>query len=211
MYFKIFVICVVSIINLNGLEILKNKKFTVLSQSNTYTTNFFLNIKHKEYSKIETIILEAIKYSDESKICKGGKYRIYPSYKFISNKRTADGYKSNINFNCTFKEKKEYESLLDNIKSLPYIELTQNSIKKTLSDKTLETATIKLESKAYQYALEYQSFLNKKFSNCLVKQIDFTNGYPNIVPMQRSTTQVGLPLDQKLESTISVKYKFNCN
>lgn len=199
----------------NALEISKSKSFTINSPSKNMNSNFSLDYNAKTSEQIETQFKKAIDIVKKGKICKGGKYSIYPNYYYENNKRVQDGYRSTMNFNCEFEDTKNYENILSKIKQLN-IPLRQGRLNYTTTQEIKNKYLLKLEEEAFLYAKNYSDFLNKQFKNCSVKSIDLNNNnYHEPVyremSLAKSNTQVTAPIKEDIKINLSANFKFECD
>lgn len=209
---KIVILYFIIILNLNALDISKQKVFTTTIKPSIQIASFSLNHIAKTSNEIENLFNKAISIVNKSNICKGGQYRIYPDYKYIDNKKIEIGYNSNMNFQCEFEDITLYEKLLTKIKKLN-MKLTQNKIYYNVSDTKNEEEKSKLELKAYNYAKQYTVKLNDIFQKCEIKSISF-NDYNapiqyKMLARQESTT-ITSPIEEDIQISLNVNYLFNC-
>jgi len=208
-------ILALGITSLSAVEINKHKIFTVNSEQESLKTSFRVASKGQNSYQIENRFKEVIQLAKKSSICKGGEYRVYPNYKYIKSQRIDDGYRGEVLFQCAFENKNGYEKLINDVKKIQDIELTQNQIQIVAKDKTSE-----LEKLTYKYASNYINELSKYFSKCSVDEITFVN-YNQPVPSiylgktmaseSDMSTSITAPIENLLTQSISVKYKFECN
>jgi uncharacterized protein YggE len=209
---KIVILYFIIILNLNALDISKQKVFTTTIKPSIQIASFSLNHIAKTSNEIENLFNKAISIVNKSNICKGGQYRIYPDYKYIDNKKIEIGYNSNMNFQCEFEDITLYEKLLTKIKKLN-MKLTQNKIYYNVSDTKNEEEKSKLELKAYNYAKQYTVKLNDIFQKCEIKSISF-NDYNAPIQYKMLTTQetttITSPIEEDIQISLNVNYLFNC-
>jgi len=202
------------ITSINAVEITKDKEFTVNSEQESLKTSFRVTANAQNSHQIENRFKNAIQLAKKSSICKGGEYRVYPNYKYVKSQRIDDGYRGEVLFQCAFENKNGYEKLIDDVKKIKDIELTQNQIQIVAKDKTLE-----LEKLTYKYALDYIVELDQYFSKCTVNEIIFLN-YNQSIPItylkktmaaeSDMNTSVTAPIENMLTQSIKVNYKFEC-
>lgn len=207
-------ILALGITSLSAVEINKHKTFTVNSEQESLKTSFRVTAKGENSFSIEKRFKEVINLAKKSSICKGGEYRVYPNYKYVKSQRIDDGYKGEVLFGCAFKTKNGYEKLINDVKKIKDIELTQNQIQIIAKDKTAD-----LEKITYQYSINYVVELNKYFEKCRVDEITFLN-YNQSIPTTylRKTmaaesdmnTTVTAPIKNILTQSINVNYRFVC-
>lgn len=202
----------------DALEVSKSKTFTEHIPPNAMSSNFILNYESQSSEEIEELFANAIMIVEKERICKGGKYSIYPNFYYEDNIRVQDGYRSHINFNCNFNDIKEYEAILTEIKSLNAL-LTQGKINHTTNDKVKERYKLTMENDAYIYAKDYLTILNAQFTNCRVKSINL-NQNDHIVPYYRTEmamadnsakAKVSAPIKEDIKLNLRVDYKFECD
>lgn len=202
-------------LSLNAIEINKNKTFTIQSEEKNLKTSFRINMQLKSENRIESTFKRAIKLSNRSDICTGGSYTVSPHYKYENSKRIKDGYRGNISFDCTFQDKENYEKLIDKIKKLKNIQLSQNRINIVAVDKSKE-----LEQISFEYASNYIHELHNYFVNCKVELINVLSYHQpasrpyylraNKSIQEESDTTVTSPIKKGLTQSLNVEYKFNC-
>lgn len=142
---KLLIIGFVSV-NVYALEILKTKTFTKSLEASFQNTT--LSITHRavyDY-EIESLFNKVIKTVEKSDLCTGGKYNIYESYKYVNNQRVPDGFSSHIRFDCSFKDTKDYEKLLDKLKAMN-LKLNQGQISYKITKQQKIDAKMALEKK----------------------------------------------------------------
>lgn len=202
------------VISLEAVEITKNKSFTLQTQKKNFSTRFSIQAKKNNAEKIETLFKKVIDTTSQANICTGGQYTINPNYKYSNNERKKDGYKGYISFECNFFEIENYEALLDSLKNIDTLDLSQNQINLIMKDRTKE-----LELLSFIYATEYIKDLSKNFTNCSVHTIDFATEQPysqkpyalRTVQMHQRKTTVTAPIEKDLEQSLEVYYKFVCD
>ncbi|MGB3751778.1 MAG: hypothetical protein WA945_09445 [Arcobacteraceae bacterium] len=207
-------ILALGITSLSAVEINKHKIFTVNSEQESFKTSFKVATKAQNSHQIENRFKDAIELAKKSSICKGGEYRVYPNYKYVKSQRIDDGYRGEVLFQCAFENKNGYEKLINDIKKIKDIELTQNQIQIVAKDKTSD-----LEKLSYEYSLDYIVELDQYFSKCTVDEITFLN-YNQSIPTTylRKTmaaesdmnTSVTAPIENLLIQSINVNYRFVC-
>lgn len=188
----------------------KQQKFTIESDPNLYTSNFSLQMEEFNQNTIEENFQKAIALVKSYNMCKGGKYTIRPHYK----NKTYQGY---INFNCKFQDTKNYEKLLDTIKTLKG-KLSQGTIQALNNQNILNTVEKQLEVKALTFPLQYKKFLGDNlegFKTCQVEKISFNHmggtPFPYLLRSNEAlTSKVTLPIKEKLKHTLTVNYVFRC-
>lgn len=195
-----------------ALEITKQKTFTSYIVPTKQTTSFILNYASRSSNQIEKLFEKAISTVEKSTICKGGQYRIYPQYQYIQNRKIANGYNSNINFNCEFEDIELYEKLIKKIKRLRS-KLTQNKISYKVSEQQIEKEKSNLEIDAYNYAKQYTKKLNNTFSKCSIKSVSFSSPhqptlYRTMIKEEKTTTTA--PIDEEVKIKLNVRYLFDC-
>ncbi|MEA3352563.1 MAG: hypothetical protein U9Q33_01930 [Campylobacterota bacterium] len=203
------------VLSIKAVEISKSKVFSSSIIPNVLTTSFTLKHKAQNDNEIEKLFQKAINIAKKSDICKGGSYKIYPSYRYINNKRLNDGYNSYLDFNCRFQNINSYEKLISNIKHLN-AKLTQNKIKYISTDQQKESSVKMLEVLAYKYAISYKKYLNEQFKDCKIKSISFSNSLQNdpialkrmILSQDTTTTS---PVKDEIKHKINVNYTFLCD
>jgi hypothetical protein len=212
---RVFIVFFLSFYCLFALEISKEKKFVKTKDPNIQKTTFGLVYESKSDTMIENIFSKAISIASKTDICKGGSYTIYPSYKHINNTREFENYRSNINFDCEFKDPKKYEKLIDKIKELD-IKLVQNKILYDITNEQKEELYSQIEDEIFVYAKSYIDILNEKFENCKIKSIDImpkqVNNIPYMALKAESTSNsiVTPPIKQEIEYSLTSKYVFEC-
>jgi len=204
-----------STISLNAIEINKNKTFTIESEQENFQTTFRIASKAKTSHRIEATFNKIIRLSKKSDICTGGKYTISPRYVYKNSERHRDGYQGGVSFECTFQDQENYEDLIDKVKKVRDIQLTQNKINIVAKDKSKE-----LEQISFQYANEYIHELHRYFRNCRVELIDVLNfQQPSPRPymlrksvrmQEDSSTSITTPIKKGLTQSLDVKYTFIC-
>jgi uncharacterized protein YggE len=200
--------------SLFAVDITKSKEFTLEVESNQYKSSFSISHKATTANEIESLFEKAVTIAKKSNICSGGQYSIYPNYKYIKNQRVDDGYNSNINFECYFKESKEYEDTLSKLKYLN-LKISQNRIEPTITKS--ESQITKLEKEAFKYAKEYKKVLESDFGKCEIESINLNQtdkNYnpikPNLLRSSISKTTISTPIDKSLTINLRVDYKFRC-
>jgi uncharacterized protein YggE len=198
------------------MEITKTVTLNESIESDFYKIHIVISKKDKNKGDIEITFEKAIDYAKDTKVCKGGKYNIYPMYSYTNNKRIFDSYNGNISFDCTFKDEKIIEEFLTDLNRLRDIEVSQGEINPTLSDKQVKELEERLEKKVYSYAKEYSSFVTEEAdSKCETSKIEFLS-YNNVMPMARMTSadktssNITKPIDNIGNKTLRVKYTFSC-
>jgi len=203
--------------NAFSLEVSKSENFKTDIFPKQKQTSFSLELRHPNSNLIEEKFQKAILYAKKSSICRGGQYNIRP-YRNVIDKRVNEGYSSYINFTCKFKNNKQYERVLNKIKTLD-MKLTQNRINYMPSPKEKNMAKEKLETRAFNYAKKYKNRLNKYFKKCKIKNISFnSNHYQPMNTYGREmdfraakSTTVSAPIDNKVQYSLNVNYIFTCN
>lgn len=210
---KFIITYFIILLQLQALDISKQKNFTVTLKPTTQVATFSLSHIAKTSNEIENLFQKALITANKSGICRGGQYRIYPDYKYVENRKIEIGYNSNINFHCEFNDIKKYENLLVKIKKLN-IKLTQNAISYKISTTKQEEEKSQLEFLAYEYAKQYTKKLNNIFHNCNIKTINFNNSHTPILyktlARQEAATTVTSPIEEDITLSLSVDYIFNC-
>ena len=209
---KVLIIYCILLLQLNALEISKQKTFSTTLKPTIQVANFSLNHIAKTSNEIENLFHKAILLTNKSGICTGGKYRIFPDYQYVENRKIEIGYNSNINFHCEFDDTKKYEKVLNNIKKLN-LKLTQNAISYKISDIQQENEKSKLEFQSFEYAKQYTKELNKIFHSCSVKSINLNSyntpiAYKNL--LRQESTTVTSPIEEEVVISLNVSYVFNC-
>lgn len=216
---NLFVLNLLLITSVSGLEISKTKTFETITTTNTKKTKLYVKYLNKSDSLIEKEFSNIIQYAKNSKICNGGKYTIKPNYKTLKENgnytKVKDGYVGNVNFDCRFENNNRYETLLNSVKNNKDLQITQGSLEYTVSPDKKEDILEDLENKGYTYAKEYKKYLNKIFSNCSISNINLSNNhyYPR-AQLNRSEMQissvVSSPIGNDFVQKLSVNYKFKC-
>lgn len=203
-------------LNLFALEISKSKLFTKTLEPSFQASSFSVNYKSEFDYKIESKFKHLINTVERSEICKGGKYYIYPSYKYIENKRVQDGYRSNIRFTCEFKDIEKYETLLDRVKRLE-LKVNQGQISYKTTQKQKDEAKMELEKKAFLYSKSYIETLSDFFGSCLIKSINLSQNKIQTPPYramameaQSLKTTVTSPIKEDIKYNLNVDYVFKC-
>lgn len=200
---------------LYGIEISKSENFEELIEAENKTSSFSISIENQDSSFIEKKFKYISKIVEQSKLCEGGKYNIYPFNK-TQDRKIIKIYRSNISFKCNFKENKKYEELLSNIKK-QNLKISQNQINYTASNTQIKTAKKTLENKIFLYAKEYSKDLNKHFKNCKTKTIDLLNNhiqyrtYKALSFNENSSTNVTSPLNNKVAINLNANFTFICD
>ena len=203
------------------LVIEKNKIFEKVVVSKTMQATFSLSGKNKHQNILEHSIKMV---SDIAKKggCYGGEYRVRPNYIYDKNIQIMDGYSTYVNFKCEFSDNKLYEKVLDNIKKVDTLTLSQGEIKYFLSDKKKESTIENLELKALDYGTKYSKMLDEnleEYKNCMIAKLSFreeTFHNPTNLRMMKSTQQsdestiVTTPIDNKKSVSLRGNYTFKC-
>ena len=203
-----------------GMEITKTVTLEESMVSDYYKIHIGVSKEAKKKGDIEISFEKAIDYAKDAKVCKGGRYNIYPKYKYTNNKRVFNGYRGNISFNCTFKDEQIIEEFLTDLNKINDIRVSQGQISPTLSDKQIEQLEQKLEKKVYVYANEYNDFLSDVTDNkCKTSKIEFLS-YNNVMPMARMASvdmvmsakseNITKPIDNQGNKSVRIKYTFSC-
>ena len=202
--------------NVFALEIFKSSSFTKTLKPSFQSAAFSIDHKSMYDTQIESIFKRIIHAASKSDICKGGEYRIYPSYKYINNERISDGYRSNIRFECEFKDIKKYEKVLDDIKEFG-VKILQEKINYKVTEEEKLSAKKLLEKEAFLYAKEYRDSLEEFFSSCTIESIKFDQDQLSQAPYRAMAmesvsfkTTVTSPIEEDINYKLNVDYIFKC-
>lgn len=203
-------------INLSALEVSNSKTFTKHLEPAFQSGSFSISYKADYDYKIESKFKQIIEITGKSGICKGGGYYIYPAYKYIDNKRIEDGYRSNIRFECEFKNTEDYENILDEIKR-SNVKIEQGNISYKTTRKQKDEARVDMEKEAFIYAKEYNKSLEEFFGKCSIESINLASDkfYPiryKAAALESSAlkTTVTSPIKEDIEYKLNVDYIFKC-
>ncbi|MEA3289215.1 MAG: SIMPL domain-containing protein [Campylobacterota bacterium] len=203
-------------ISVSAVEISKSKTFTDKITPTVQSSSFSLQHRSHNDRAIEQIFKKAINIVKRGNICEGGQYRIFPVYKYINNQRVDDGYNSYINFNCEFKDIKEYEKVISNIKTLN-TKITQDKISYITTVIQIDSMNKQLEQKAYDYSKSYKEYLSSLFGNCKTQKISFVNQHNKVPYPLRSLASaksneaiVTSPIKDDIDYSLNVNYTFKC-
>ncbi|NOQ31732.1 MAG: hypothetical protein GQ570_11475 [Helicobacteraceae bacterium] len=204
------------IVNLNALEIIKSKTFTISSVAKNKTASFSISMKDNESYKIEKAFKKATAFAKNSNICVGGKYSIFTTLKVTKKEKfPQELYKGNMNFNCEFKDNIKYENLLTQMKSLNSFRINQQPLNFVLSENEKENIADSLEDEAYKYAKTYTKKLNTFYEYCHTKKITLNSNahYPQPIMMKSMAmnSAVSSPIENKTTQSLNVNYIFKCD
>jgi len=217
----IFSSCLVAT-HLSAGTISKSKSFTSMVATNTMSTSLHILVFDESDDVVEKTISKIDKILQKSKIAKGGHYFIVPEYQWENGEKSFYRYIANLSYEFNFSNKKEYEEILDKIKSIDTIELTQSPIQLSISEKTMTSTTENLELEAIRYGKEYAQKLSSWFGNgdCKIKNITFSsNNFPHMplalmrsanLDTSMSNSEVSLPLEKEKKVQLDVSYIFEC-
>lgn len=188
----------------------KTKDFQIETLPDIYQSSFSLRMENSHEKPIEINFQKAIKLANESDICDGGKYNIYPN----NQNNTYQGY---INFHCEFKLKQKYEQLLEKIKTLDG-KLSQGRISLSNTKQSILDTQNKLEKMALQFPFDYSIFLQRNLSGfvCEASKVSFDTSGHNPTPfLLRATkvvneTVVTPPIQEQIVHSLKVHYTFKC-
>ncbi len=218
----IFSSCLIAT-HLSAGTISKNKSFSSIVTTNAMSTSLHILVFDKNSDVVENTIGKINKILQKSKISKGGQYSIVPEHQWKNGKNSFYRYVANISYEFNFSNKKEYEDILNQIKSIEKIELTQSPIGLSISDETMTLATENLELEAIEYGKAYTSKLSKWFGdgNCKIKNITFSsnNFSPTPLTLMRTAnvdismpnSEVSLPLENEKKIQLDASYVFECD
>ncbi len=214
--FKILVMTFLGM-NLYALEISKTKTFTKKLQADFQSTTLSISHRAQYDYEIESLFNKVIKAVEKSTLCTGGKYDIHESYKYVNNERIPDGFTSHIRFECSFKDTKDYEKLLDKLKKMD-MKLNQGAISYKITGKQKEEAKASLEKEAFTYGKEYSKQLKKFFGPCDIKSINLIQEGSAASPYRMMAVEstalkstVTSPLKEEIDYKLNVEYIFKCN
>ncbi len=206
---KKLLLLLLNLLFLNAFTISKSETFEIKLPAKIMTTNFSLQIKHKNNDLIIQTFNKIIREVRKSNICEGGKFTINPYYEWIKDKRVFKGYQGYINFNCTFKNTKKYANLIEQVKNEKGVIFSQNRINFIAPNNKK-----KLENQAYHYAINYTKYLTKTFqTKCKIKEIHLNNNSYNL-PFYKTISKslsIEKPIQKSVTSKLRVNYIFECN
>jgi len=209
--------------NLSAGTISKNKSFSSIVTTSTMSTSLHILVFDKNSDVVENTIGKINTILQKSKISKGGQYSIVPEHQWKNGKNSFLRYVANISYEFSFSDKKEYEDILNQIKSIEKIELTQSPIQLSISDETMTSTTERLELEAIEYGKAYTSKLSNWFGdgNCKIKNITFSSNNFSHMPLtlMRSATldasmpnsEVSPPLENEKKIQLDASYIFECD
>lgn len=209
--------------HLSSGTISKNKSFSSIVSTNTMSTSLHILVFDKNSDVVENTIGKINKILQKSKISKGGQYSVVPEHQWKNGKNSFYRYVANISYEFNFSNKKEYEDILNQIKSIEKIKLTQSPIELSISNETITLTTENLELEAIEYGKAYTSKLSNWFGdgNCKIKNIAFSSNHFSHIPLtlMRSSTldtsmpnsEVSLPLENEKKIQLDASYIFECD
>ena len=205
-----------------SIQIEKNKTFEELVETTTMQASISLNGKSKHETILEHAVSKVITIAQKGG-CIGGKYRVRPNYIYDKNIQVMDGYYTQVTFKCEFSDTAVYQTVLDKIKKIKALTLTQGEISYFLSNEIKEKTVENLELKALQYATQYTKSLDKtldEYKHCMISKVsfkeeNFRGNYPqfrNVKMMsdQAEKTTVTNPIQNKENVSLQAYYTFEC-
>jgi len=222
-YLIIFSLLSITSINANeNLEIEKDKLFENSLEAKTMKASFSLKGKNKHDTILEHSVAKVIDIAKKAN-CTGGQYRVRPNYIYDKNIQIMDGYSTQVSFQCTFKNKEIYGSVLDEMKKIDTLTLSQGEISYFLSKEIIEKEIENLELDALKYGISYTKSLNKnldQYRSCMISKVSFKkdNRYnaPTISTMRvlkseaTNNTEVSNPISNKQTVSLQAYYTFKC-
>lgn len=195
-------------------ELKTNKTFDETLTPDTMELTFSLSTKKESASKIKEVLHKAIESIKQDSICKGGAYSINPEYNYNSKKRELLGFAGTVDFECSFKNIEEIDTLLTYFDTLKDLELRQAPLRWVADKENLKIAKMSLEFRAIKYAKEYTEILSiEEIAKCSVKNVEIiTDGYTRYEaqPMLMAKSSMPTPTKEPTTINLTANYVFDC-
>jgi len=197
-----------------GYELKTNKTFDETLEPDRMQLTFSLSAKKESASKTKELLHKAIQIIKKESTCKGGAYSINPDYNYSSKKRELLGFIGTADFECSFKNVEEIDTLLAYFDTLKELELRQSPLRWIVDKENIKIAKMSLELRAIKYAKEYAEILIKeKVATCNLKNIEIlTDGYVRYEAQNMMLARSAMPTPTKEPTTINMNanYIFDC-
>ena len=241
---KIFIAYLLSVLVLNATVVSKDRVFEDYITPSHMSGSFSIVKKSQETIEIQKLFNKIVGIVKKSDICKGGNYYISPEYEYKTHyynnetkeeinpakltprtyyqkqKKEFIGYRSKIDFNCTFKNVTTYDKIISKIKELKVKELSLNTIHYKATKNEIDSSNDSLEVDAIKYAKEYSKKLNTLFdSRCKIEKIIFNPSshtprhysQKNMLKSASEATSITTPpIKENLKIDLRVNYTFEC-
>ena len=208
--------------HLDAGTIAKNKRFSSIDTTNTMGTSLDIFVFDQRENEAAKTISKIAKILEKTKIATGGHYAIAPEYRWEDGERSFSHYGANLTYRFHFSDKKEYEAVLDKIKQIKNVRLTQSPIEVSISDEAMTATIEKLELEAIVYGKNYSERLSHWLGDggCVIKNITFAsnNFSPMPLALMRSAqldtsipnSEVSLPIKKEKKIQLDASYIFEC-
>ena len=152
-------------------------------------------------------------------ICTFDGYRVSPEYSYKDGKQNMEGYSGFLDFNCTFKDIKKFESVYNDVFALnanntKYI-ISSDQVKWIVSPELYNAKKISLKSDAIKEAMNtVRNYSRTAGKVCYLKDIaidfnDYIPSYRESKMLRATAAPLNVSEPDKVESSVSVTAKFS--
>ncbi|MDD3475508.1 MAG: SIMPL domain-containing protein [Sulfurimonas sp.] len=197
-----------------GYELKINKTFDESLEPDRMQLSFSLIAKKESAAKAKEVLHKAIESIKKEPLCKGGGYSITPEYNYNSKERELLDYIGTADFECSFKNIEEIDTLLAFFDKLEDLELRQAPIRWVVDKENMKIEKTSLEFRAIKYAKEYTEILSiEEIAKCSVKNVEIiADGYTRYeaqnMLMSKSTMQT--PTKEPTILNLNATYTYDC-
>lgn len=212
-------LCLVSLLSANELKINDSITMKKTLKNDDLSTTLRLSINDMSKNVIDDSLKKIIDSFRDNKAVSVGTYSVYPDYKYFKGVQSFNGYVGNVVFEVHFSSEEILKDVLGQINKNNSFKVSQDPIKKEISEKRRESAREKLKAnlldKISNDAIAHSKSTGLK---CFASNVSFSNSEPFSVITKRtnalsgeSTESVALPLGESVEVSLSAKVSYICN